>query len=1300
MRKNKWLALLLAGTMVTGNLAMTPAAFGGEAAEENAAEQTAAAEEAAPYEAAVEASEVYEENVAAGYDEYVTAAPSEDTAAGLSEEAASFAEEMELPESEVELAEEYEVVEEVSALAEGSGYVLMNIPYADFYAAETDTSVDAVTSATLNKPRTGGLAGGSYHVDPAGTDISGVIYPVYVEDMTVLADYPEITDESSVTISTTNRGTTSETTYTGSDALFESADYSWYALTETPSHYKELSGSAGSFAFGAVKGSVSKANGVTGSVTYDARHADIEIKLSGTKWIAQGDKVSGILLTTDDGSEYPLRHIANIWRTTEIGWDYDEYDIYGKTITNIRYYTTDAVIDYPVSILVQNSGYVLMNIPYAKFYAAETDTAVDAVSSSTLNKPRTGGLAGGSYHVDPAGTDISGVIYPVYVEDLKVLADYPEITDESSVTITTTNRGTTSETTYTGSDALFESADYSWYKLSEEPSYYKEMSGSDGSFTFGAVVGSVSKYSGVTGDVTYGARHANIEIKLSGTTGIAQGDKVSGVLLTTDDGAEYPLRHIANIWRATEIGWNYDEYDIYGKTITNIRYYTTEAVIDYPVSIEVKYSGYVLMNIPYAKFFAAETEDSVDAVSSATKNKPRTGGLAGGSYHVDPEGTDISGAIYPVYVDDMRVLEGLTEITDESSVTITTTNRGTTSETTYEGSDALFESADYSYYVLSEKPSHYKVLSGSDGDFTFGAVQGSTSRVAGVTGTVTYNARHANIEIALTGTTGISAGDKYAGVIVTTDDGETYAFRHVVNVWRATEIGWNYDDKDIYGKTITNIRYITTDAVIDYPVKIKVESASYVLMNIPYAKFYEAESEDTVDAVTSATLNKPRTGTLAGGSYHVDPAGTDISGVIYPVKIGAPNIAALADYTQITDESSVTITVTNRGQETTTTYEGKDALFESADYSYYILEDVPSYYKELTVTDGAFTFGEVQGSVSTVNGVTGSVTYDARHADVEIKLSGTKGIAQGDAVSGVVVTTDTGVVAGLRHVANIWRAVEIGFGYDENNIYGSTITNIRYITQDAVIDYPVSIKVSKEVVTPIPKGAKKVALDGIPEDEEDAKVTIALIDPESDETTTVLAEEASIVDGMVDLTDYMENDARYAVTVTGTNYKYEESSFYYIAPSVGYMGHLANKGWEKEPAVDGAISGTTGQSRRMEAIMIAALDIYTEGSVEYMSHLQNKGWEKSWTQSGEISGTTGQSRRMEAIRIRLTGEMAEYYDIYYSVHSQNKGWLGWAKNGEPAGTEGMSLRMEAIKIQIVPKGAAAPGKTTGAYMKK
>ena len=119
----------------------------------------------------------------------------------------------------------------VPAMAEDKGaYVLMNIPYADFYAAESDVRVDAVTSATLMKPRAGALAGGSYHEDPEGSDISGVIFPVYVEDVSRLASLGgvEITDDSSVDITVTLKGEEQTATYTGMDALFEAPDYSWY----------------------------------------------------------------------------------------------------------------------------------------------------------------------------------------------------------------------------------------------------------------------------------------------------------------------------------------------------------------------------------------------------------------------------------------------------------------------------------------------------------------------------------------------------------------------------------------------------------------------------------------------------------------------------------------------------------------------------------------------------------------------------------------------------------------------------------------------------------------------------------------------------------------------------------------------------------------------------------------------------------------------------------------------------------------------------------------------------------------
>ena len=323
----------------------------------------------------------------------------------------------------------------------------------------------------------------------------------------------------------------------------------------------------------------------------------------------------------------------------------------------------ESLADTSVNEVEDGYSYVLMNIPYAEFYAAEMaagSPAVDAVASATKNKPRTGTLAGGSYHVDPEGTDISGVIYPVKAsnDDIAALIAYDEnlmITDESIIAITVTNRGQETTTWYEGRDALFEAPDHSFYITDDDPAYYKEMTmEADGTMTFGPVQGDAVSVEGVTGAVTIGARHANIEIKLSGTDGVAQGDAVSGAVVTAvdDEGnaTQYGLRHVVNIWRGTEIGWNYDELDIYGKTITNIRYYKQDAVIDYPVDIPVR-AQYVLMNIPYADFYAAELKAgsaAVDAVASATKSKPLNARLAGGSYHVNADGSDISGVIYPV----------------------------------------------------------------------------------------------------------------------------------------------------------------------------------------------------------------------------------------------------------------------------------------------------------------------------------------------------------------------------------------------------------------------------------------------------------------------------------------------------------------------------------------------------------------------------------------------------------------------------------------------------------------------------
>ncbi len=310
----------------------------------------------------------------------------------------------------------------------------------------------------------------------------------------------------------------------------------------------------------------------------------------------------------------------------------------------------------------------------------------------------------------------------------------------------------------------------------------------------------------------------------------------------------------------------------------------------------------------------------------------------------------------------------------------------------------------------------------------------------------------------------------------------------------------------------------------------------YVLMNIPYADFYEAELGDAaepVDAVSSATKNKPRTGTLAGGSYHVSADGSDISGAIYPVKV---NSADLAGLTQITDSSSVSITVTNRGTTSTTVYKGKDALFEAPDYAYYLLSSEPAVYKTLTADSGKKSFSAVSADAQTVEGASGAVNEEGHHAGVEIKLSGTEGIAQGQAVAGVIVTFSDGSRLGLRHVANLWRATELGG--DRADFAGKTMSNVRYYTQDAVIDFPMTVEVKREAagVSAAFDGAGSVRLTGLPDDIEAPTATVGVT--VNRQTTYINADGADgtpVVGGAV-ATSAAEEGTVYTVTVKSANY--------------------------------------------------------------------------------------------------------------------------------------------------------------------
>ena len=260
----------------------------------------------------------------------------------------------------------------------------------------------------------------------------------------------------------------------------------------------------------------------------------------------------------------------------------------------------------------------------------------------------------------------------------------------------------------------------------------------------------------------------------------------------------------------------------------------------------------------------------------------------------------------------------------------------------------------------------------------------------------------------------------------------------------------------------------------------------YVLMNIPYRDFYAAEGVaiTELDAVTSATMAKTRVPEQVGGSYHVNADGSDVTGVIFPVYVEDPSVLAELGGTEITDDSSVVITVTLKGKESSTEYAGREALFEAPSYSWYVLpaDEVPVQYKTLTV-DGAPAFSAVSSDPETLPAE--AAFYFDSHIDLAIKVSGAGDALDSENVSAVILVADDGSRYGMEHSRNLHKKYDIGFDLDSEEyalLKGKTITAIQYITPDAnyviptelaVVDDPVLVKLNGTYIDLFPEFAKE-----------------------------------------------------------------------------------------------------------------------------------------------------------------------------------------------------------------------------------
>ena len=1074
-------------------------------------------------------------------------------------------------------------------------YVLMNIPYADFYKADGVIGADAVSSATKQKTRAS-LASGSYHVNSDGSDITGVTFPVKISDGSVLEKYTQVTDESEVTITTNIKGKENTVTYKGQDALFESASYSYYTLSDTPSYYKEATvNEDGSLSFSEVKGEepTTLINAKTEFST-SSRYGDYQLDIT-SEDLKNVNTVYGVVVSTKEGSSYGLRHVENIWKKTKLAWstgfvteshgntlDSKDYAaMMGQTINKVTYYTDQGIYEIPmdqqvakkfdgevsvadVSVKSEKTAITVSGLPNDfeeeyKIDGIDEDAYSVEIKSDGKTTTRTinfkKALAKGRYTVtlsDKNGNYAPiSTIFNVYTETMPVKYNEddknPAVVKNDNVEeeeFQTYLKNITSVTVngkeYAASGKKAVKLIKEDGKLDLEQDVFKDAKAGDAfavtiaedgyqpyTFTY-KVPGEDSEYSYVYVGMSWAEYWANEGVYNAGSI------EASDVKDSRD---EYDKGAFDTVTRATT---NHGLHR--GSFQCTAVIEDTEGKKHYLSHWEGKDQAVMTDGTTYTYAKGVFTAKNG---SSFTQKDYEVTGLKYVPVKIRTADLNSLKEKYTVVENGGELIGGYGENQLKSYKTIAdvtaNTNGLKTAEKQEDGSFAFSARTTGSYSGLKDTQLATADVTpdvkagdkvGSYGEFIRvdfnGNYGGLGSAMQAVEWTYYGNDDTYTNPVRVFGTK--FASDNWMHKSMGIQLGLTDSLRcqlpentNGTGYWKITIYGLGYADysynfevgteniatlktasaeeiaalqaKIDEAKALNRFAYTTDswkkmqDELEESEVLLKSENplksevneqvkhltdaidslvtVQYVLMNIPYAEFYKAETtgnDIAVDAFTSATKNKTRTKGLAGGSYHENADGSKIDGITYAVKVD-PSVD-LSKYKEVKDGDSVEITVTNRGQTTTTTLTGKDTLFENASYAYYPLTEAPANYKEVSVdADGNLVFSEVKGQEATkVEGVTAELLTETSYGDYELDLDGLPEEIKSDNVNAVVVKTTDGTAYGMRHLENIWRGNEIawstGFTSEVHgcptssehykSMMGKTIDSIEYYTTNGV----------------------------------------------------------------------------------------------------------------------------------------------------------------------------------------------------------------------------------------------------------
>ncbi|MCD8126816.1 MAG: hypothetical protein LUD82_04890 [Clostridiales bacterium] len=369
----------------------------------------------------------------------------------------------------------------------------------------------------------------------------------------------------------------------------------------------------------------------------------------------------------------------------------------------------------------------------------------------------------------------------------------------------------------------------------------------DGSFSFSAVVGESTTITGsaeLSTDTSYG----DYQLDVDGITDYvtAGTDDVYGVVLHTEEGSDYGLRHLENIWRVSELAFctgfttsvhncptSSAHYEaIMGQTITSITYYTSAGIYEVALSESVY--------VPTKTGISVTVEDAyvLDGQTSFTMDGTLPDDFDA-VYSVDIEGTVVdaeNGTI--TFATDTDLADYTLTISDQSGK--------------YDDITASFSL--YNYYYMNVPYSVFYDELNDDGD----------------------------VDAVSSATTSKAANCKNVYLIVDEDEGTTTIYGVVIPV-------------KISGSAYASVKDLVTDAAADYYVGDALESAPAVYLELSYSSRtgYSFSSIQSTAEATTATVDATLSSSSVWGDYELDLdsdygiATTEVYGAYFTTTDGA-----------------------------------------------------------------------------------------------------------------------------------------------------------------------------------------------------------------------------------------------------------------------------------------------------------------------------------------------------------------------------------------------------------------------------